>query len=177
MTEPVKKLYRSVANRMLGGVCAGIGEYLSVDPTVIRILFVLGIFISVGMGALVYLALWMIIPQEPLDQPPQVWHMKTDSCTLAVRFHMFLLCAFLQHLDHRVSENAVETHCSTVELRGGRCARGLRCSLTVLGSSTILWETSTKTTPIRRPATSRPAASSTAVRLELRPASGPLVGT
>ena len=71
MTEPIKKLYRSATNRMLGGVCAGVGEYLGVDPTVVRILVALGTFLSVGTAALVYLALWMINPQEPVDQPPQ----------------------------------------------------------------------------------------------------------
>ena len=41
-----KKLYRSRQNRMLGGICGGIGEYLNVDPTVVRLLWVLFTFVG-----------------------------------------------------------------------------------------------------------------------------------
>ena len=40
----VKTLTRSKSNRMIAGVCAGLGDYLNIDPTVIRLLFVLGFF-------------------------------------------------------------------------------------------------------------------------------------
>lgn len=66
-TEP-KRLYRSRDNRMLAGVCGGIGEYLNTDPTVIRIIFVILAILGVGFGGLVlYLALWLIVPEEPLE--------------------------------------------------------------------------------------------------------------
>jgi phage shock protein C len=71
MTEPIKKLYRTASNRMLGGVCSGLGMYMGIDPTVVRILAVLGLFLSMGTAALVYLALWLLIPEEPGMQPPQ----------------------------------------------------------------------------------------------------------
>jgi phage shock protein C len=48
-------------NRMLGGVCAGIAEYLNVDPTVIRLLWVATVFL-LGTGILLYLICWIIIP-------------------------------------------------------------------------------------------------------------------
>ena len=60
----VKKLYRSVANRWLGGVCGGIGEYFNVDPTVVRILYIIGTFLSMGFGLLLYIILWIIIPEK-----------------------------------------------------------------------------------------------------------------
>jgi len=41
MTEDVKRLYRSRKERMIGGVCGGIGEYLNMDATVIRLIFVI----------------------------------------------------------------------------------------------------------------------------------------
>ena len=60
----VKKLYRSVANRWLGGVCGGLGEYLGMDPTVVRILYIIGTFLSMGFGLLLYIILWIIIPEK-----------------------------------------------------------------------------------------------------------------
>ena len=59
----VKKLYRSRNDRILGGVCAGIGEYLDVDPTVVRLLWAL--FGLTGFGILAYLFAWFIIPEKP----------------------------------------------------------------------------------------------------------------
>ena len=60
----VKKLYRSSANRWLGGVCGGLGEYLGMDPTVVRILYIIGTFLSMGFGLLLYIILWIIIPEK-----------------------------------------------------------------------------------------------------------------
>ena len=64
-----KRLYRSRDDRMIGGVCAGLGEYLGVDPTVVRLLFVLGAFFGMGSVLLVYLVLLLIIPEEPIETP------------------------------------------------------------------------------------------------------------
>lgn len=61
-----KKLFRS-KNRVIGGVCNGIGEYFVIDPVIVRIIFVLtAIF---GAGILVYLVLWIMLPenQQPLS--------------------------------------------------------------------------------------------------------------
>ncbi|HRP52016.1 MAG TPA: PspC domain-containing protein [Fluviicola sp.] len=55
-----KRLYRDHENRMLGGVCAGIAAYFKIDPTLIRILFV--IFLFVGFGFILYIFLWIIVP-------------------------------------------------------------------------------------------------------------------
>ena len=57
-----KKLYRSKTNKMLCGVCGGIGEYFNVDPTLIRLLFV--IFGCTGSGVLEYIIAAIVIPQE-----------------------------------------------------------------------------------------------------------------
>ncbi len=64
-----KRLYRSRDNRMVGGVCAGLGEYIGIDPTVVRVIFVLGSFFGMGSLALVYLILLLVVPEEPLDTP------------------------------------------------------------------------------------------------------------
>ncbi|MCC6260027.1 MAG: PspC domain-containing protein [Anaerolineales bacterium] len=62
MTE-VKTLTRSKSNRMIGGVCAGLGDYLNIDPTVIRLLFVLGFFTFNGAMLLVYLIMAIVTPE------------------------------------------------------------------------------------------------------------------
>ena len=58
-----RKLYRSNTNRMLCGVCGGIGEYLGIDPTLIRLLWAL--VACSGAGIVVYFLAAIIIPQEP----------------------------------------------------------------------------------------------------------------
>ncbi len=60
----MKRLYRSANNRILGGVCGGIGEYLNVDPVLIRLLWILLSF-ALGFGLLLYLIAWIIIPRNP----------------------------------------------------------------------------------------------------------------
>lgn len=64
MADEVKKLYRSKDDRWLGGVCGGIAKYFNVDSTIIRALFIL-LALAVGGGILVYIILWIIIPEEP----------------------------------------------------------------------------------------------------------------
>jgi phage shock protein C len=64
--ENYKRLYRSNKDSMLGGVAGGLAEYFNVDPTIVRLVFVLLAFVSVGfpMG-LIYLILWVVIPRNP----------------------------------------------------------------------------------------------------------------
>jgi phage shock protein C len=63
MSDNVKRLYRSREERMLAGVCGGLGSYFAVDPTLVRVLFVL-FGLVVGGGILAYLILWILIPLE-----------------------------------------------------------------------------------------------------------------
>ena len=58
-----KKLYRSRNNRMIGGVCGGLAQYLGIDPTVVRVIMALVTFVG-GMSLLVYLLMWLLIPEE-----------------------------------------------------------------------------------------------------------------
>ncbi|WP_292380027.1 PspC domain-containing protein [Methanosarcina sp. UBA289] len=60
-----KKLYRSKKNRIIAGVCGGIGEYFNVDPTLIRLLWLLISVMSAGSGIIAYAIAWIIIPEEP----------------------------------------------------------------------------------------------------------------
>ncbi len=60
------KLYRSVSNRMVGGVSGGLGAYLNIDPIFIRLLFVL-LFFGTDFGLILYLILWILMPEEGKD--------------------------------------------------------------------------------------------------------------
>ncbi|MDD1677366.1 MAG: PspC domain-containing protein [Methanomicrobiales archaeon] len=60
---PVKKLYRSREDRMIFGVCGGIGEYFAVDSNIIRLLWI--IFGLTGAGIVVYILAAIIIPEAP----------------------------------------------------------------------------------------------------------------
>jgi len=72
-----KRVYRSTTEKVIGGVCGGLGEYFGIDPTWVRVLFVLSIFAN-GVGLLAYLIGWIVIPRQsepggeaagPGDQP------------------------------------------------------------------------------------------------------------
>jgi phage shock protein PspC (stress-responsive transcriptional regulator) len=58
----IKKMYRNPDDRVLGGVASGVAAYFGTDPTLIRVLFVLSIFLG-GSGLIVYLILWIILPE------------------------------------------------------------------------------------------------------------------
>ena len=58
-----KRMYRDSENRVLGGVCSGMSAYFNIDPVFLRILFVLLVFVGVGISAIVYLILWIVVPK------------------------------------------------------------------------------------------------------------------
>ena len=62
----MKRLYRSRSEEMIAGVCGGLADYLNVDPTVIRLVFLLLLFAG-GGGLFIYLILWVIMPLEPVE--------------------------------------------------------------------------------------------------------------
>ena len=59
-----KKLYRSKKERMIGGVCGGIGEFLEIDPTVVRVIWAFLTILSIGVGIIAYILAWIIIPEK-----------------------------------------------------------------------------------------------------------------
>ena len=65
-----KKLYRSQANRMLGGVCGGVAEYFNIDPTVVRLIWIT-VALFGGVGILAYIASLIIIPNNPDQEPTE----------------------------------------------------------------------------------------------------------
>ena len=58
-----KKLMRSKNNRMLAGVCGGVAAYFNLDPTLVRIIYVVLTFAGCA-GLLLYLIMWLLIPEE-----------------------------------------------------------------------------------------------------------------
>lgn len=72
MNTNYKQLKRSRTNRVVAGLCAGMGEYLGIDPVIVRLLFVLGFFVGGHFGiVLLYIIMALIIPEEPLNQIQQ----------------------------------------------------------------------------------------------------------
>ena len=67
--DTTKRLHRSRTDRMIAGVCGGLGRYFGIDPTLVRLAFVV-IALAVGSGLLAYLILWIIIPLEPEGTTP-----------------------------------------------------------------------------------------------------------
>ncbi len=69
MSNP--KLYRSSSDKMIAGVCGGLGKYFGVDATIVRLVFLLLLFLG-GSGFLLYLILWIIVPlDQQLGAAPQ----------------------------------------------------------------------------------------------------------
>jgi phage shock protein C len=58
-----KRLERKLKGRMLAGVCAGLADYLGVDPTLVRVIFAVLAFVG-GTGVVAYLVAWALIPEE-----------------------------------------------------------------------------------------------------------------
>jgi phage shock protein PspC (stress-responsive transcriptional regulator) len=63
------RLERSNTNRVIGGVCGGIAEYLAVDATLVRVLFVITAFLTAGLFVLAYIALLVLMPQPGQPAP------------------------------------------------------------------------------------------------------------
>jgi phage shock protein C len=61
-----KTLYRSRQNRMIAGVCGGLGEYFNVDPTIVRLIFVL-VGLLGGPGLILYIIMAIIVPEAPTN--------------------------------------------------------------------------------------------------------------
>lgn len=73
-----KRLTRSVSNKMIGGVCSGLAEYFSIDPTIVRLIFA-GLVILYGQGLLLYLILWIVMPEEKTSTPPTDPYTRTET--------------------------------------------------------------------------------------------------
>ena len=61
----MKRLYRSKKNRIIAGVCGGMGEYFNMDPTIIRLVWILFALLGMGLGIIAYIIAVIILPLEP----------------------------------------------------------------------------------------------------------------
>ncbi|HEU5471701.1 MAG TPA: PspC domain-containing protein [Actinophytocola sp.] len=66
-TNTIKKLRRSRSDRMVAGVCGGAAKLLGIDPAIVRVGLVAATILGVGTGAVLYLACWLIIPEEDTE--------------------------------------------------------------------------------------------------------------
>ncbi|HEX3051036.1 MAG TPA: PspC domain-containing protein [Aggregatilineaceae bacterium] len=81
--NPQKRLYRSTNDRMFAGVCGGVAEYLEVDPTLVRLVFVALALLSSGAGFVLYIVLMLIVPEQPDEKPKRLFEdMEEDASSL-----------------------------------------------------------------------------------------------
>src|SRR4030095_8515370 len=66
-TKRRNRLYRDSSDKILGGVCSGLANYMNVDPAIVRILFAIITFGGFGLGFLLYILLWIILPTKDLE--------------------------------------------------------------------------------------------------------------
>ena len=66
----MKRLYRSETDKMIGGVCGGLGTYLGMDPLILRILFVVAAMMN-GIGLAIYLLMWLFVPRAEAGELTQ----------------------------------------------------------------------------------------------------------
>jgi len=79
-TSGYRRLYRDTENRILGGVCSGMGAYFRIDPLILRILFVIA-FLGFLSGLLIYIILWIVIPEAKTTA--QKLEMKGEPVTIS----------------------------------------------------------------------------------------------
>ena len=68
MEEP-KRLYRSESDKMIGGVCGGIAEFFALDPTLVRLGYILLSVFTVFSGVLAYFIMWVVVPKRKSLMP------------------------------------------------------------------------------------------------------------
>jgi len=66
---PYRQLRRPHDDRIIAGVCSGIGRYFGVDPVLIRVAFAVAVVLTWGTAVLAYPIMWFLMPEEPLPEP------------------------------------------------------------------------------------------------------------
>lgn len=64
MAEAAKKLTRSTSDKIIAGVCSGLAKYFDIDVNIVRAIFAIGTVLGAGSFALIYVALWVVLPDE-----------------------------------------------------------------------------------------------------------------
>jgi phage shock protein C len=96
MEQPTsfKRLYRSRKNRVLAGVCGGLGEYLNIDPVVVRLIWV-AISLVWGFGVILYIIAALIIPEEPTTATPPPTSTNSSKNLAAILGIIALVAGFM----------------------------------------------------------------------------------
>jgi phage shock protein C len=101
MTNQQRRLYRNQTNKVIAGVCSGLGEYLNVDTTIIRLVWILFTFLG-GAGIIAYILAYFIIPAKPNEfgetTPPQI-HDFTAARIFGILFVGAGIAILLDNLD------------------------------------------------------------------------------
>ncbi len=84
-----KKLYRSRSERMLGGVCAGLGTYFNIDPVLVRLFFVI-LTLGHGSGLILYFLLWLLLPNTEQQNLKGRQLVRANANEMADRFRSLL---------------------------------------------------------------------------------------
>jgi len=64
MADANKKLVRSNTDKVIAGVCGGLGKYFDIDSNIVRAVFAVGTVLGAGSFAVIYLVLWVVLPDE-----------------------------------------------------------------------------------------------------------------
>lgn len=64
----MKKLYRSTTDKKIAGVCGGLAEYFNIDPTIVRVIFVILLLPGGLPGFIPYVILWLVVPIKPITK-------------------------------------------------------------------------------------------------------------
>ena len=116
-----RKLRRNLQRRRLGGVCAGIADFLGIDVTWIRLAFLVSIFISFSLTFWIYLALWIFVPAKPRVAIPSV----SFSLKQELRRMDRLVRKMHRKLEFQVADQAQDTF-DAIKLLSGRFDKALK---------------------------------------------------
>ena len=112
-----RRLYRDKDNAILGGVASGFGHYFNIDPLWIRILFIISPFISFGTSLVIYLILWILIPEALTTS--QKLEMKGEPINISniekkVKEGIDDIASKINNLDHQKISNTAKTGVSQI---------------------------------------------------------------
>jgi len=102
----MERLFRSESNRVIAGVCGGLGDYLRVDPLILRILFVVLAMVN-GIGLFVYLVLWIVVPTagaEGMQQDQVIRHNVDEIGVRARELGQEARSAFVSYRRHQQAD-------------------------------------------------------------------------
>jgi phage shock protein C len=90
MTTQQRKLFRSNSNRVISGICGGIGKYMNVDPTIIRLVWILLTLLG-GSGIILYIVLYFVIPRKLYESDKEAMEQPHSDFTAASVFGLFFI--------------------------------------------------------------------------------------